>query len=364
MNNFEKIFSRKFVRGLEIYGLVFLLLVSSGILLLNGYLKAYEKSIPRNAAEQYISSVSAEDIMKGSMSIIEQIDKNIQPEEEAKAVINSLASGDISFVTNMEKSAENTQSYVLLIDRQQIGSCTVTANDDNSFGFKGWEVADVSFDLSQLLGEGRSITVPEGFAVFANGHPLDESYITQRDIGFDLFEEFYGSYSFPHKVTYTVENYIGDMELTVSNEAGADVTAEAKADWEGCLDNCSAEDAERLNAFLNEFISRYVRYSSSNKDTMSENFDHLCKLLVKNGALQRRLAIAQVGLKFSQNTSDKLAEVNAHHIVRSGEGKYLCSATYYVDTKGKDGVIQTTNNLKIIVTEKNGSLYTEAMVSY
>ena len=53
-----------------------------------------------------------------------------------------------------------------------------------------------------------------------------------------------------------------------------------------------------------------------------------------------------------------------NHMLRFGEDHYYCDVTYLVDTTGKKGVVQTTNHMRLILTEINGKLYVEAISSY
>jgi hypothetical protein len=47
-----------------------------------------------------------------------------------------------------------------------------------------------------------------------------------------------------------------------------------------------------------------------------------------------------------------------------GEGRYFCDVTYIVETVGREGAVETTNNLKLIILETENGLKIEAMTRY
>ena len=70
------------------------------------------------------------------------------------------------------------------------------------------------------------------------------------------------------------------------------------------------------------------------------------------------------GLRSLLGRGDQVAEIDIHHLYALSEDAYLCDVTYYVDTTGREGVVRTTTNARIVVIRSAGKLLVESMIGY
>lgn len=351
----------KFGRGLLIYSLVLLLLGGVGLGVLWNYLRAYEDSRSQYVVEDFIGTLTAQDVVDGAQALLEQVDPNVQSLDAAAAVIRAACEEPFRAVKDPTLSTENLLRYRIRSGKREIGSFTLMVTDRGAFGLPQWTVTKSTFDLSELIGPPVSLTVDQRAQVCLEGKPLPERYITQREIPYALFDGLENTEIFPQQVTYTVEHYLGEIQWQVLDEDGQDVTGQ---DYESVFlkDNCG-EDTE-LEEFLNTFVKRYIAFSGSTKSTARGNLASLRKLIVSDSALYTRLASALDGLSFGQSVRDNLADIRFNHRLRLEENLYFCDITYLVDTTGKKGVVQTTNNVKLLVCRRGGSLKVRELCSY
>ena len=130
------------------------------------------------------------------------------------------------------------------------------------------------------------------------------------------------------------------------------------------INNCTEQEVKALDAFAEDYIHRYVTFTSSVNDSRYENYADLAAYMVPDGKLAARMFDAIEGLYYAQSYADNIVSITINHRVNIGDGRYMCDVTYLVDTTGKAGVVQTTNNVKIIVVETSDGLKAEAMTSY
>ena len=130
------------------------------------------------------------------------------------------------------------------------------------------------------------------------------------------------------------------------------------------LDNCTEAEQGELKKLTEGFLEKYVQYCSSANGAITRNYAQLKAYLVPDGVLAQRLVSAIDGLQWAQSNSDKINTIEIHHYVRLDAQRYLCDATYVVDTYGLRGLVQTTNNIKFIAVQTESGLRVEAMTSY
>ena len=115
-----------------------------------------------------------------------------------------------------------------------------------------WKVTEEKFDFSGLYSS-VSTTVPESYTVTLNGIKLDEGYIVERDIPFDVLEAYYYRHLDP--VVYDANG-----ELTVIDKEASDAQF---------LKPVDEETRNRLAEHLNAFSDAYLNLSASTGDPVS-----------------------------------------------------------------------------------------------
>lgn len=353
-----------FLCGMLIYAAVVLALVIYGLNFFWGYMAAYEASRPYIAVDAYMELVTDDYICDRSSELIGQIDHNIQSEEDCRQVIKNALSEGITCAKKTSECTDDKMVYVLRSGKQVIGSFVMEHQGETVHGFTPWAVVEDSFDLSYLITGTVSTTAPSHYPVYVNGNLLTEDYVTESGIEFEELEEFYGDYELPTMSTYLAGPCLGEIKLTVTDPNGNEVTIDEQTDMNIFVDNCTQEQITALDGFVNEYIKRYVTFTSSVNDARYENYASLVEYMVPESKLASRMFDAIEGLYYAQSYADEIVSITIHHRVDMGNGRYMCDVTYLVDTTGREGVVQTTNNVKIIIVETDDGLKAEAMTSY
>lgn len=356
--------NKRFVTGMLVYALVFLVIASVGLWVMWDYIEAYEYSRPVNAIKAYVDSLTPEDLSMGSADLLDTLDTHLQSREESSRLIQESAEQTFSYAKKSAESTENRQVYVLRSGRQVIGEFAITSAEPDKFGFRVWEVTEESFDFSHLLGESVSVTVPSDFTVLVNGAALDESYITAQGIPYACLEEFYGNYPLPSLVTYSADAYLGQATLEVLDREGDPIEITADTDYNLLMQECTEEEVAAIDTLAAQFLEYYVAFTGSSSGTAGGNYNRLCRYLVPEGELSKRLYTAISGLYFAQSLRDTIQETRVNQYASLGNGRYYCDITYVVETVGRKGPVQQSYNMKVIMLETDMGLRVEGMSRY
>lgn len=356
---------RSLVKGMVIYAIVFLLVAAAGLAFFWDFIDAYECSRPKNTMDSYIAQLTADAMADNCGEWAGEIDTNLQSWEQSREVICQSIDGKVTYARKSSACTETSQTYVLRCGSQVLGQVVIEAGEPDIYGFTVWSVAEQSFSFPHLMCQEKSVTVPSAYTVLANGTALDESYITERGIQYPALEEFYDDYTLPEMVVYTADCVLGELELTVLNEQGEVVEDWENADPSVVLDNCTDDEKDMLEQYMEGFLVSYVRFTGSSNQAASLNYAKLRSgYLIPDSELAVRLATALDGLAFAQSYGDKLDEVIIHGVSRIDDSRYFCDVTYLVSTYGKAGKVQTTNNMKVMLVYWEGSLRVESMTRY
>lgn len=353
-----------FLVGMVVYAAVFLTLVYFGLGKFWDYIEAYELSRPINTIDGYVKQLNEEDVWEGSADMIGQIDHNIQSEEDCRRVLSEAVAQGISYAKKTSECTDTRLVYVLRSGSRVIGSVTMDTVGEDEYGFAKWQVTDTVFDMSYLIGQRMSITVPEDYPVSVNGAVLDSSYITVNDILYERLDAFYDEYDLPVMVTYEAGPFLGEAEMTVSNPAGEPVVIDGDTNYEDFLNNCTEQETPRLEAFAEEFIDRYVAFTGSAFKSSEKSFAALMEYVVAGSELATRMGLALEGLEWAQSRGDELVELTVNHLIKIEDGLYLCDVTYQVDTTGREGVVRTTNSAQFIIVETADGLKVDTLIAY
>ncbi|MBQ3503183.1 MAG: hypothetical protein IJA75_00590 [Oscillospiraceae bacterium] len=355
-----------FALGMLLYAVIFLALTAAGLTVFWNFIDSYEQSRPKNTMDAYLSALTVEDMFAKASQTREAIDGYLQTPQESLDIIRDCLGEKITYARKSSASSQTHQTYVLRSGSRVLGEVVIAASVPDRFGFSIWDVREESFDFTYLLCQPRSITVPQDYVVYANGVPLDESYITDSGIEYTALEEFYDDYDMlPTMVTYSADGVLGALELRVEDSKGAVVEHWEETDPNICLNNCTQAEEAELEDYMNRFLQSYVLFTGSSNQASKANYVKLKKqFLIPDSPLAQRLYTALDGLAFAQSYGDKLDEVTVNRVSRIDDAHYFCDVTYLVSTYGKAGRVQTTNNLKVMLVSWEGSLRVEAMTQY
>ena len=350
--------------GMVLYAVVILAAAAFGLRWLWNYMEAYENTRPEHTITAYMEQLTDAHICESAAELVDSIDHNLQSREECLEKIGDVLSGGITYAKKTSASTDTTTVYVLRCGSRVIGSVEMSVVEVDDYGFSHWAVTGESFDFSFLIGKGAAVTVPEEFTVTFNGTVLDERYITEQGILYENLEDFYDFYALPTIVTYEVPAILGEGELTVTDREGDPVEITADTDYNVFLSNCSDEEIGELDPFVDAFLTRYVAFTGSAFKSSETNYKKLVEYVLKDSDLHTRMQLALDGLAWAQSWGDKLVSVTVNQYIGIGDGRYICDATYLVDTTGKEGVVQTTNNARFVIVETESGYKVERLISY
>ena len=356
--------SGRFALGMLIYAIIFLVIAAVGLGVFWKFIEAYELSRPKNTLDNYIAELTVEDMAACAQDSIAQVDEKIQSPEDCVDVIRSAVAEKISYAKKSKESTETRQVYAIRSAKQPIGQIAITAAETDMFGFTRWSVTEESYDFSYLMQQPVSITVPEHFQVSMNGNVLDESYITEKDIPYESLEDFHGQFPMTGLVTYTAENVMGDLALTVLNEDGNEVEITTDTDLNAFIPRCSEAEKAQLDALMEPFLTSYIAFTGSANKSIERNYRNMIAYMVPDGTLAQRLRTAFEGLTFAQSSSDKITQITIHDYYRLSDERFLCDITYHLETVGRKGKVESTNNMKIVFLKMEEDLKVEAMTTY
>lgn len=355
-----------FWKVLIIFAEVFLIATVIGLLFFWDFIEAYEASRPQNAIVAFMNELTPEKISGKDTKTLAAIDPHIRSEAQNRAVIEESLSGGITYAKNTKLSTEERMVYMVLSGGRTVGQVAMTVVRTDNYGFQYWDVTEQSYDFSHLIGETVSITVPEEYAVYADGALLDESYVTESGIIYDEVEEYYKEYDLPTMSTYTVGPALDEIVLTVKDTEGNPVEIGPDTDMNQFLKNCTQEELDKLNAFVQEYTKRYVDYTTVNSKagTLSQTYGALVKLMVPDSLLASRMAEAQIGLVWVKGRSSELKNITVNRLLRLEEGRYLCDMSYTTHIKDGWNDEDISGSFKLIVVETETGLLTESMLAY
>jgi hypothetical protein len=124
------------------------------------------------------------------------------------------------------------------------------------------------------------------------------------------------------------------------------------------------EEIRNLDEFTSDFLKSYVQFAGCANRNPEGNLKKILTYVVPESNLAQRMKKALDGLDFAQSRGDQLNDILIKHYIALPEGRWLLDVTYKVETMGRQGLYESTTNMKIMLVEIEGKLLVEAMTSY
>ena len=358
-----------FALFMAFYAIAFLTAAFFGLKWFWGYMEGYEASRPHIAIDAYMAKLDKEYIISHSNEFMSTVDFNIQDQETCRNIVLEALEGEISYARKASECTEDRQVYVVRCGKTVVGSFTIETTAEDEYGFKPWTLREEQYDLSWLMGtETVTVSAPEGYSVYVNGVKLDESYIISSEAtDYEVYGDLYESYDLPRFTlnTYKAGPFLGlTCQAEVYDPAGKPFVYDESFDPYSLLPRLETGKEQELEDFLEEFLEAYVIFAGCANDARHANYQKVMKYVVADSNLAQRMYDALDGYQFAQSQGDEIAGITIHHLLPLEEGKYLCDVTYLVDTKGYDGVVQTSTSCRITIVESNGKYLVESKIIY
>ena len=133
-----------------------------------------------------------------------------------------------------------------------------------------WKVAGESFDFDELgLYSSVRVTVPENFSVQVDGVTLGPEYIIETGIKYDNLTDLYYEYEgLPTKVTYKLEEGMGDSDVVVFDENGNVFQIDENASDAQFMKQLDEGTRYGLTDFINNFANYFLQMRSNTIEPM------------------------------------------------------------------------------------------------
>ena len=343
----------------------------------NDYAEQYELARPAKAVDAYLQTLNRDRWNDGIARAVQNMPHEAQSDEEIKAFVQSKLESGVTAVRKSGIAENGGQTYSLRCSNREIGSMTIM--EDQSYrgkvnlnempwtlvskvlpgilewGLKPWVVTQDEFDFTNLYNS-LEITVPSTYSVHINGVPLDESYITQRDIHYDIYENYYYDLPMlPTKVTYRYDNAIGEVQAQIFDEDGNPVTIDETRGDVQFIKPVYEGTRERLMALMEPFTEKYLIFRSGATDSLTA-LNNLKPYIVPGSDIDKRAQNALDGLSWAHASSFKMVDYEFRGILPLANNCYVCNvtATTQTYTYGK-GEVTDVMDLSVICYD-NGDM--------
>lgn len=354
-----------------VYAVLALIGIFFGLRWFWGFIEAYEASRPHVPIDAYMENMSPERVVDGCKELMDSADENLQDPEHVRRLLLESLTEPITYARKASSCTETRQVYVLRSGSQVVGSFSIVSDVEDAYGFNPWILEDENFDLSHLMGgEKISVTIPDGMGiqVLINGTVLDDSYIVNTETSeFELLEDFYGKYDLPMFTLHTYEAgpfLAEELSFEVLDKEGNPFTYDDSFNPNQLIEMSDAGQIAVLEDFVREFLDAYVIFAGCANDIRYANYGKVIQYVVPGSNLAQRMLEALDGLQYAQSNGDEVDSVVFHHLVELAPDTYMCDVTYYVNTVGREGVVQTTTNVKMVLVRSEGKLLVESMIGY
>ena len=355
-----------FLLGMFLYAVLFLGLTAWGLSHFWTYIDAYEQSRPETAMNAYMEQVDHEYLLSKATASTVEIDWNLQNAKLYRDCVMETLTGEITYAKKLSECSDLQNVYMLLCGSRTVGKIKLSPLPADEYGFTPWEVTEESFDFSYLMANTTqiTITVPHDYPVYVDGIALSSNYVVGSEI-YEELEAFYNSnLTLPYLYTYQAGPFLGEMEVTVTDPSGNPVVIDETTDMSAFLNNCTPEKNTMLQGFVEEFLPKYVDFTSNAGANPKRNYNRLVAYMIPDSDLADRMYESISGLKWITDRKSKITAIEFNHFIDVGLQRYLCDVTYTVDTSDFSGATQAIVCLKLIIYETDNGLKVEGMTSY
>jgi len=321
------------------------------------YAEEYELAQPTLVMDEYVAKLNASLSNDTIRETVAAMDHEMQSDDECVEIIEDMLGGAVRY-TRGPAPGDGSICYILKCDAGSFGKVYLKEDksyeSESKFGMLPWVVTGEEFDFSGLY-TGIQITVPESYYVFINGNRLGEEYIVEKDIPYDVLEDYYDDYEgLPTKVTYRFDRIIGQAEPVIKDSEGKEAVIDGTQDDSQYLRHCSDREKESLLNFGKGFCKEYYIFMAGKYDP-TYGYQRLMPYVKLGSDLDERLKLAIDGLYYAHTQGVTTDSVEINDAMWLADGLYLAMYTTTYTTHGADGTIeQKSDNMKLIIVETAG----------
>ncbi len=352
----------RFALGTLLYVLILLLAMSGAVFLLHNYLVIYEDTRPATAMRAYMDGLRGEGFEAFKEQAFAGLDRKLSSEEEKDAFLRGLLD-DMSWVEDLAAGSETGKVCRIRAGGKTIGTLRLVPEEEQRMGLHGWRPAGAEYDLSAFY-TAREITVPSDCRVLVNGQALGSQYIVERDIPYGRLEQFYEHLEgLPTLTRYESGECLPGAKLQLLDASGREIPEE---DWneDHWLSNCTAEQTETLESFLERFVTLYIRYTADIDMERESYYQDISPLVLPGSPLSLRLLEGVRSSWWNWTAECSLQGMEIHLLSELGEGRFFADLSYETKTVAQGTASYDRYNIRLIVCDTNGVLKASHLFNY
>ena len=358
--------SNRFIRGLLLYVLIFLLLAAAALTALTLFLRDYEATRPAACVRAYLADGAQGKLGYGWGRCLAGLDRNCQSEEELRTWVGALLE-NASFREILSEDSETRRYALSDTEGTVFEELLLEPTEADFWGLSGWRVAAEQCRVDAYV-HSVSLRVPPDYTVKLGETSLDERFITRERVPYTLLEPFTGYVSnLPTLVEYQAGPYLGEQALRVFDDTGRELSREELDEYRYLDGTCSQQDEERVHDFVRSYLDAYLPYAGDLNRSGMAYWDRLYPMIVHGGALEQRLIQTREGFGFGNTNSIEVLSDDIRLCARLEAGAqtvYVVDMDYRIETIGLHGPVQEDNSLRLLIAEIDGELYVQSMYSY
>jgi len=365
----KKLGGKIYAISLAVYTLALIIVAIYGLSIVWDYAEEYEKSRPNNTMDEYVENLSKNLWDDSIADTIAAMPHEMQSDSECADIVKEMLSAGISY-SRMPGGSDDAMSisYSLLCGDSVFGQVTLMEDESKKeevkFDMLPWTVYKEEFDFTGLYSSVQ-VTVPATFSVELNGHELDEEYIVEEGIKYDVLDNYYDDYpNLPTKVTYKYDNVIGTLEPVIYDEDGNEFVIDPEKDDSQFISYCDETELSHFNEFAETFCDRYFNYISGIYDP-SYGYQRLLPYMKLGSDLDERMKQAMDGLSWAHTSSVRIDYVTLNSAIDISDGFYILDVSAGTTTLHPgQGEVVATQNMRLIVTDSGNDIRAVMMELY
>lgn len=362
-SRFKKHSRGRFILSMITYALVFLAVAGIGLRFLWSFLSEYEVTRPEYTMDSYIASLDDEHIRAIAENSTDYIDSAIQDNEGRFEYVRGLFEGDLAYKIDRSQGGTDSKTYAVFNGDELLGQVTIRQQPEGEYGLSRWAVTDENYDFSSHASTAE-ITVPSDWSVYCGNTLLGAEYIV-GSADYKLLSEYISRLdNAPHMVTYRTGSVFGTQELYAVSPEGVRFDAEQMTDESIFTDNLTAEEMQVMQPFVEEYVKRYVTYTSGANELYRYNLQMLQEYLVMGSDFERRLDASLISMIHSHSMEDTVLRTEINHCMNVNEDYYVCDVSYDVRTLGNEGYYESTSNVILLIAKTEAGLLVDSMTGY
>lgn len=353
----------RFTLGLLAYALILMLICSLLLIVFHNYIDAYEASLPQGCIDAYTQSLKGP-LNSAGQEALARLETGSQSQDESIRWAEGLVQ-DATLVKDYVNSTDDRLIYRLRAgDGHSIGTVTFAVTGTGRYRLPVWEKVEEEMDFSAYC-KTVGVTVPAAYQVYLGDRLLGDDCVVERDIPYTTLEECYLHYEgLPTMLRYESRPFLGDPALRILDEKGAELGQDELTEAR-FLDNASPEARERTDAFVSKMIPAYVLFTADIQGRAKDYFNPLMNYVIRDSQLHTRMLQALENAGWGKTQTLKVTSIRLNSVTDLGEGRYLADVTYDSDlTTAWGGKAQMTDNARIVIFDRDGTLKADAIYHY